>query len=142
MRRFFMNDIINKLTEAQKYAMSIRPKIGGFPVMAEVLRQAGVTMNRWSLPSCQSIYLMESGNIVQQGMPLVTGTHKIPEFDRESLIIALRKDQNGHSTFPEFLNSAWEAGVIGYDVDFVTRKVSYYGTDGEVYMEEYPLVEV
>ena len=49
-----MINITNKLIEAQKYAMSIRPKTGGFPVLAEVLRQAGVQMNRWSLPSCQS----------------------------------------------------------------------------------------
>ena len=40
-----MNQIIEKLTEAQKYAISIRPKIGGFPVLAEVLRQAGVKTN-------------------------------------------------------------------------------------------------
>ena len=138
-----MSDIINKLIEAQKYAMSIRPEVGGFPMLAEVLRQAGVIINRWSLPSCQSIYLMGNGNnIVQQGIPLVTGTHEIPAFDRESLITAIRKDQDGRSTFPEFLYSAWEAGVVGYDVDFVIRKVSYYGASGEVYVEEYPLVEV
>ena len=43
-----MNKITEQLTAAQKYAMSIRPKVGGFPVLAEVLRQAGVQMNRWS----------------------------------------------------------------------------------------------
>ena len=137
-----MSDIINKLTEAQKHAMSIRPDVGGFPVLAEVLRQAGVMMNRWSLPSCQSVYLMKEGSVVQQGIPLVTGTHEIPVFDRELLIAVIRKDQDGRSTFPEFLHSAWEAGVVGYDVDFVARKVSYYGAAGEVYLEEYPLVEV
>ncbi len=56
-----MNKITEKLMEAQKYAMSIRPKVGGFPVLAEVLREAGVQMNRWSLPSCQSVYLMKDG---------------------------------------------------------------------------------
>ena len=39
-----MSDLTNKLIEAQKYAMSIRPQIGGFPVLAEVLRQAGVQL--------------------------------------------------------------------------------------------------
>ena len=84
-----MIKITDKLIEAQKYAMSIRPKIGGFPVLAEVLRQAGVQMNRWSLPSCQSVYLMKEGSVVQQGTPLVTGVHEIPKFDREALITAL-----------------------------------------------------
>lgn len=137
-----MNKITDKLTEAQKYAMSIRPKIGGFPVLAEVLRQAGVQMNRWSLPSCQSVFLMKEGAVVQQGTPLVTGVHEIPKFDREALITALRTDQEGRSTFPEFLQAAWKAGVVGYDADFAGRKVIYYGATGESYLEEYPSVEV
>ncbi len=137
-----MSQITEKLVEAQKYAMSIRPKVGGFPVLAEVLRQAGVQMNRWSLPSCQSVYLMNEGAVVQQGTPLATGLHEIAKFDREALIAALRNDQNGKSTFPEFLQSAWKAGVVGYDVDFLGRKVTYYGPDGASYLEEYPAVEL
>lgn len=137
-----MNKITEKLTEAQKYAMSIRPKVGGFPVLAEVLRQAGVQMNRWSLPSCQSVYTMKEGAVVQQGTPLVTGAHEIPKFDRDALITALRTDQEGRSTFPEFLQAAWKAGVVGYDADFTGRKVIYYGANGESYLEEYPAVEV
>lgn len=137
-----MNKITDQLIEAQKYAMSIRPKIGGFPVLAEVLRQAGVQMNRWSLPSCQSVYVMKEGSVVQQGTPLVMGVHEIPKFDRAALITALRTDQQGRSTFPEFLQAAWKAGVVGYDADFIGRKVIYYGSTGESYLEEYPAVEV
>ncbi|MGE8722540.1 DUF1398 domain-containing protein [Leptospira terpstrae] len=135
-----MSSITTKLTEAQKFAMSIRPKEGGFPVLAEVLRQSGVIINRWSLPSCQAIYQMKDGSVVQQGSPLVIGVHEIPPFDREALITALRTDQEGRSTFPEFMKSVWEAGVIGYDVDFAGRKVVYYGVNGESYKEEYPAV--
>lgn len=137
-----MNKIKEKLTAAQRYAMSIRPKVGGFPVLAEVLRQAGVQLNRWVLPSCQAIYLMDEGSVVQQGAPLVMGTHEIPKFDREALIKALRIDQEGRSTFPEFLHSSWNAGIIGYDVDFIGRKVTYYGSNGETYLEEYPAVDL
>jgi uncharacterized protein YbcV (DUF1398 family) len=137
-----MSKNIDILTDAQKFAMSIRPKTGGFPVLAEVLRQAGVLVNRWSLPSCQSISLMKDGAVVQQGNPLVLGTYDIPKFDREALIVAIRADQQGKSSFPEFLEAAWKAGVIGYDVDFIVRKVTYYGANGENYQEEYPAVEV
>lgn len=137
-----MSTLTDQLIETQKYAMSIRPKVGGFPVLAEVLRQAGVQMNRWSLPSCQSVFLMKEGSVVQQGTPLVTGVHEIPKFDREALITAIRTDQQGHSTFPEFLQATWRAGVVGYDADFIGRKVIYYGVTGESYMEEYPAVEV
>ncbi|PKA11677.1 DUF1398 domain-containing protein [Leptospira meyeri] len=135
-----MTNLTTKLTEAQKFAMSIRPKVGGFPVLAEVLRSVGVQSNRWSLPSCQAIYQMKEGSVVQQGTPLVNGVYEIANFDRDALITALRTDQEGRSSFPEFLKAAWNAGVIGYDVDFVGRKVVYYGVNGESYLEEYPAV--
>ncbi|TGK84865.1 DUF1398 domain-containing protein [Leptospira bourretii] len=137
-----MTNLTTKLTEAQKFAMSIRPKVGGFPVLAEVLRSAGVQSNRWSLPACQAVYQMKEGSVVQQGTPLVSGVFEIAKFDRDALITALRTDQEGRSSFPEFLKSAWEAGVIGYDVDFASRKVVYYGVNGESYLEEYPAVTV
>ena len=54
-----MSSAIEKLQAAQKRAMAIRPKVGGFPYLAEVLRQAGVKRNLWFLPSCQSLYLMD-----------------------------------------------------------------------------------
>ncbi|MCB9094375.1 MAG: DUF1398 family protein [Halobacteriovoraceae bacterium] len=137
-----MKTLVEKLIESQKYAMSIRPQIGGFPVLAEVLRQAGVRLNRWSLPSCQSVYIMNEGAVVQQGTPLITGTYEIAKFSREVLIKAIRTDQEGNSTFLEFLKSIWDAGVIGYDADFDRRKVTYYGVNGESYIEEYPAVTV
>ena len=65
----------------------------------------------------------------------------VPLFDREALIAALRTDQAGNSTSPEFLAS-WRAGVVRYDVDFSARTVSYYGCNGEEYVEKYPAVEV
>ena len=137
-----MSQLVTKLTEAQKYAMSIRPQVGGFPVLAEVLRDAGVLMNRWFLPSCQSVYIMKDGSVVQQGTPLITGTFEIPLFDREALIIAIRSDQEGQSTFPEFLVATWNAGVVSYEVDFENRKVTYFGAKGDFYMETYTEVEI
>ncbi|PJZ85830.1 DUF1398 domain-containing protein [Leptospira harrisiae] len=137
-----MTNLTTKLAEAQKFAMSIRPKVGGFPVLAEVLREAGILMNRWYLPSCQAFYIMKEGSVVQQGNPLVSGVHEIPNFHREDLIKAIRADQEGKSTFPEFLKATWEAGVVGYDADFTNRKVIYYGVNGESYLEEYPSVTI
>ena len=79
---------------------------------------------------------------VQQGEPIVKGTHEIPAFNRTKLIQAIRKDQEGLSSFPEFMCSAWEAGVVSYEVDFIERKVSYYSLYGQSYLEEYPLVNL
>lgn len=66
----------------------------------------------------------------------------VSKFDREALIRALRIDQAGNSTFPDFLQAAWAAGVVSYDVDFEKRRVTYCGAFGEEYIEDYPVVEV
>lgn len=137
-----MSKAIENLTAAQKRALAIRPKVGGFPYLAETLRRAGVTRNFWSLPACQSIFLTDDGPVVVQGTPLLTGTADVPSFDREALISALRADQAGESTFPEFLAASWRAGVVRYDVDFAARTVAYYGCNGEEYVEAYPRVDV
>ena len=137
-----MSKAIETLEAAIKKAMSGRPKVGGFPYLAETLRRAGVTRNLWSLPSGQSIYLTKEGPVVHQGTPLVSGMSDVPTFDREALIKALRTDQRGESTFPEFLMASWRAGVIRYDVEFDARTVSYYGCNDEVYVEAYPVVNV
>jgi len=137
-----MSKAVENLVEAQEFAMSIRPKVGGFPYLAEALRLAGVTRNRWFLPSCQSVYLTKVGAIVSQGTPLLIGNADIPKFDREALIRALRIDQAGQSTFSEFLKASWEAGVISYEVDLENRKVTYCGAFGESYVEDYLAVEI
>ena len=137
-----MSNAIENLQAAQKHAMTVRPKVGGFPYLAEALRRAGVIKNIWSLPACQSIYLTAKGPVVMQGQPLVSGAADIPTFDREGLIKALRTDQAGESTFPEFLTASWRAGVVRYDVDFEKRTVSYYGCNDEEYVEAYPTVDI
>lgn len=137
-----MSKAIETLRAAQKRAMAGRPKVGGFPYLAETLRRAGVKRNQWCLPSCQSIYLTNEGSVVTQGAPLVSGTVDIPSFDRAALIKALRTDQAGESTFPEFLMASWRAGVVRYDVDFDARTVTYYGCDDEEYVEGYPAAHI
>src|ERR1700722_5286605 len=96
-----MSAATDNLQAAFERAAAIRPKVAGFPYLAETLRRAGVTRNLWFLPACESLYLTEHGPVVTQGTPLVTGTVDVPPFDREALIAALRTDQAGKSTFPE-----------------------------------------
>lgn len=137
-----MSKAITTLQAAQKRAMEGRPKVGGFPYLAETLRRAGVTRNLWSLPSCQSLYLTQEGPVVTQVEPLISGTADVPAFNKDALIKALRTDQAGESTFPEFLAASWRAGVVRYDVDFDKRTVAYYGCNGEEYIESYRAVEI
>lgn len=122
--------------------MAGRPKVGGFPYLAETLRRAGVTRNIWFLPACQSLYLTNDGPVVTLAPPLVSNVADVPQFDREALIAALQTDQAGKSSFPEFLAATWRAGVVRYDVDFAARTCTYYGCNGEEYLENYTAVEV
>lgn len=137
-----MTKAIEALQKAMQYAVANRPKVGGFPFLAEVLRQAGVSKNTWELPSCQSIYVTKNGNVVSQANPLVSGFAEIPPFNQDALVHALRTDQEGKSTFSEFVEASWKAGVVRYEVDFEKRNVTYYGSQGESYIEGYPAVEV
>lgn len=137
-----MSKAIENLTEAMTVAAAGRPRVGGFPYLAEVLRQAGVTRNVWSLPSCQSLFLTKEGPVIMQGVPLVTGAVDVPVFDEAALIRALRVDQAGDSTFPEFLAASWRAGVVRYDVDLEARTVTYQGCNGEEYPEAYAAVTI
>ena len=129
---------IENLQSAQARAVSIRPKAGGFPVLAKVLHQAGVHRNEWFLPAAQSVYVTDLGPVVQQGTPIATGSLDVPPFDRDALIGALRADQGGMTTLTEFLGAAWRAGVLRYVADFDAREVTYYGWNGENYVESYP----
>jgi uncharacterized protein YbcV (DUF1398 family) len=85
--------------------------------------------------------MTEDGPVVVQGTPLVSGAADVPSFDRQALVTALRVDQAGDSTFPEFLSASWRAGVVRYDVDLIARTVTYYGCHDEEYVEQYPALE-
>ena len=137
-----MSNAIQNLQDAMQRAESLRPKVGGFPYLAETLRQAGAIRNLWYLPSSQSIFQTDKGAVAMQAPPLVSGMVDVPAFDCAALIKALRSDQAGETTFPQFLEASWKAGVVKYDVDFAARKVSYYGVNGEVYVEEYAAVRL
>jgi uncharacterized protein YbcV (DUF1398 family) len=133
---------VKTLENAQRQAFAVRPRVGGFPVLAEVLRQAGVRRNIWELPSAQSLYLTDLGPVVQQGAPLITGLVDVPVFDESAVIRAIRSDQAGETSFPEFLQAIWKAGVVHYEVDFLARAVTYSGVGGESYLESYPAAKV
>ena len=133
---------MENLQAAQQRAMAIRPKVVGFPYLAETIRRAGVTRNQWFLPSCQSLYLTQEGPVVVQGNPLLSGAAEVPKFNQDALVSALRTDQAGESTFPEFLAACWRAGIVRFDVDFTPRTCTYFGCNGENYVEDYPAVTI
>ncbi|WP_432009919.1 DUF1398 family protein [Streptomyces cucumeris] len=137
-----MSTAVSTLHAALEHGAALRPRVGGFPYLAESLRRAGVSRCRMAVPSNAMLYLTDAGNVVVQGEPLLTGTADLAPFDREALIAALRADQAGETTFPEFVQGCWRAGVVWYDVDLPGRSCVYYGADGDSYTEDYPAVEI
>ncbi|MFD5813089.1 DUF1398 family protein [Streptomyces sp. NPDC127038] len=135
-----MTHAIDNLRAALARAEAVRPRVGGFPHLAEALRQAGVTHCRMAVPSNAMLYLTAAGPVAVQGEPLITGMTDVPPFDPQALITALRADQTGRTTFPEFIRGCWTAGVVRYDVDLTARTCTYFGADGSSYVESYEAV--
>jgi len=134
--------VITTIEDAQARAARVRPAVGGFPYLAEVLRQAGVERYVFDVPSASVVYVTSAGDVLQPGGLIRSEKTVIPRFDEDALIAAIRTDQEGRSTFPEFVEASFQAGVTRYEVDTAQRTCSYSGVRGELYVEHYPAVEV
>lgn len=137
-----MSTVKERIEKSYKWAVANRPKVNGYPYLAEVLRQTGVVRYVYNLPSNQCIFFTKDGNVVSQSESTALGLSEVPKFNKEAFIKVLRISQAGDSTFPEFLKDSWRTGVISYEADLIARTVIYYGAEGETYVEEYPAVEV
>lgn len=129
--------------EARRHGMRIRPAVGGFPYLAEALRRAGVMRFDFVVPLATTVYVTARGAVVEQGEPLVSGSTAIARFDESALVAALRADQEGRASFPEFVAAAWRAGVLSWTVDLAARTCTYRsGAGDETYVESYVAVEL
>ncbi|SDJ39506.1 Uncharacterized conserved protein YbcV, DUF1398 family [Frankineae bacterium MT45] len=127
---------------AQRRGTQVRPEVGGFPYLAEVLRQAGVNRFQFTVASMTALFITSNGSVVQPGPAILSELTEVPPYSEAALIAAIRTDQAGQSTFDEFVRSTWQAGVIWYEVDLLLRTCTYFAPTGEHYVESYPAVEV
>jgi uncharacterized protein YbcV (DUF1398 family) len=137
-----MGIVEERIAKAYQWALANRPKVDGYPYLAEALRQAGVTRYVYSLPSNQCMYFCKDGHVVGLSEVTKAGLSEVPRFDKDAFVKVLRATQAGDSTFPEFLKRSWETGIVRYEADLIARRVTYYGAEGESYVEDYPAVEV
>jgi uncharacterized protein YbcV (DUF1398 family) len=137
-----MSIATDNLSRALTRAQSVRPAVGGFPYLAEALRQAGISRCRVDVPANSFLYAGEAGPVVVQGEPLVAGPADVAPFDELALVRALRADQAGESTLPEFMTACWAAGVTTYEVDTAARICTYRGSLDDVYVERYADVQL
>jgi uncharacterized protein YbcV (DUF1398 family) len=137
-----MSTATTALVAALERADAVRPKVGGFPYLAESLRRAGVSRCRMAVPSNAFVYLTDHGPVAVQGVPLCDGMVDLAPFDEAALVAALRADQAGETSFPQFARACLAAGVLWYDVDLGARTCTYYGADGDSYTETYAAVAI
>ncbi len=134
--------VVDTITAAQVRGAELRPKVGGFPYLAESLRLAGVTRIDVTVPSWTTVLTTAEGSVVQQGTPMTSGATQVPPFDQDAFLVGLRSDQEGRITFPEWMEATWRAGVLWYEVDLDARACTYRSPAGDEYVEHYPAVEL
>lgn len=134
--------LVESIRVALERGARIRPAVGGFPYLAETLRRAGVERIHCCVPAMATTYVTARGAAIMPGSPLVHDAVALARFDRDALVAALRADQAGHTTYPEFAAAAWRAGVLAYEVDLAARTCTYRSAQGETYVESYAAVEI
>ena len=103
IKETIMNNITDKLIEAQNTSngdMSRNRWLSCISRDSTTIRYK--KHNRWLLPSCQSVYQIDDTSVVQQGTPLISGTQKSQVSITIKIISAIRTDQQGLTTFPNF----------------------------------------
>jgi uncharacterized protein YbcV (DUF1398 family) len=135
-------DHVETVHEAQRRGVAARPRVNGFPYFAETLRAAGITSVETSIATGGSVYHLADGAVAETFEAMAAPVSAVPDWDEPALIAAIRADQGGLSTFPEFLGAAWSAGVIHFRVDLANRTCTYFGVTGNHYIESYPAVVI
>lgn len=134
--------LIEQIRMAQQRGAARRPAVRGFPYLAESLRRAEVTRIAVTVPSRTMVLTTPRGSVVQQGDPMFDGSVEVPPFDRDAFVAALRAEQEGRITYPEWLTATWHAGVTWYGVDLERHTCTYRSPDGDSYVEEYAAVDL
>lgn len=132
--------LVESVAAAQARGAARRPAVGGFPFLAESLREAGVTHIVVTVPSWTTVLTTSAGSVIQQGTPMVQGASAVPLFDQAAFVEGLRADQEGRITFPQWMERTWQAGVVWYEVDLEAHTCTYRSPGGDSYVEDYPAV--
>ena len=72
-----MSKAVENLLKVQQFAMSIRPKVGGFPYLAEALRKAGFKIDKRSVSLHSPIKALGVHPVTVKLEPEVSATVKV-----------------------------------------------------------------
>lgn len=108
-----------------------------FPQVVQQLLTAGVESYLVDYASAQKTHYLADGSTVAIPMILDPGP-VAAEFNAEALVAAIRGAQADTVRYPEFVQRATAAGVVGYWAFLTGRRVIYFGRKGEQHIEEFP----
>lgn len=108
-----------------------------FPEIVAGLSAAGVGSYFADYRSGRTTYYARAGDPLP--MPLPTEGKPIAKaFDADALQAAIKGSQRGEIRYPDFLDLSRAAGCVGYHVWIDGRHVTYFGQEGEIYVERFP----
>jgi len=108
-----------------------------FPEVVQRLLEAGVESYLVDFALAQKTHYGVDGSTHVVAMILKPGP-VAAEFDAAALMAAIRGAQADTVRYPEFVQRATAAGVIGYWAYLTGKKVVYFGRKGEQHVEEFP----
>jgi hypothetical protein len=122
--------------------MAIRPKVGGFPYLAETLRLAGVTRKPLVSARVPELIVDRVWAGSDGWSPLGVRYRGCAGFQSRRADCGASDRRAGTARSPSFWPHCGTPGSFAYDVDFAARTVGYFGCNGEEYIEPYPAVDL
>lgn len=109
-----------------------------FPEVLGRLVEVGVESYWVDYRSQSSTYYLSNNEAIC--IPMKLPTIEMPtSFNKDAVISAIRGAQSDQVRYPEFLKLTMSSGCIGYIVWIIGRYVSYFGRQGEIHIEHFPL---
>ena len=108
-----------------------------FPQGLQRLMAAGVESYLVDFAARRKTHYLAGGETHAESMALNVDAIA-PEFSAAKLVEAIRAAQADAIRYPEFVQRATAAGVIGYWAFLTGRQVVYLGRKGEQHVEKFP----
>lgn len=108
-----------------------------FPQLVKRLLAVGVESYLVDFATRRTTHYLADGST--HTVPMILDPGSIAEnFNGGDLVAAIRLAQAGTVRYPDFVKRSTRAGVIGYWVFLVGKRVVYFGRKGESHVEEVP----
>jgi uncharacterized protein YbcV (DUF1398 family) len=113
-----------------------------FPVLFDRLAELGVHHYTADLTDLTIVYYSAAGlQYKEEDTPAGVNNRVAPALDGAAVRIALQRRQKGESSYEGFCKEMAAAGVVGYEVDMESRKVTYKGLQaGQQHVESVPVM--